>query len=515
MSGRTPRRPADVRNPPISDEEIVKTTAVASDTSHVTADHAPQPAHGVDAEALTTTILTAVERQLTRYFSAMSKEAEAARTAAEQARADFEQRIPELEAAIEGHRAAQEAYQLALQSALEERLTEFANHQHWRLTDLEERVSTLPTATGIDAETLMDIRQTVRDDMERSFTQIHGKIDDLAAADRRLDEQAAALVQHANDTAASLAERMDEGDRRLTAAVEEQLASAQTMFTAALAEVEQQVGEHTNTLVAKLESADSRTTDRMLALEQRINDEQGTKIANIEATVGRLGNGFDEAMVALSQRVLELENRLLEVDERIGTVAEAVARIDQDAMEELKAQMSNAIGEAMLVRIELDRVVANTDEKLDKQAVRLTEIEALLTDEMDVGQAVQLERIDELERAIAMLDPKHFGVGTGAFDAPTPGTSTEMASAADGGYGGYDTPSDGGYGGGYDGGDGTVPDGQEAEPGSVLGGTPGPAAPTGAGRMSLPSLSLNPRLPGADTAHGDAALDHETTYTPY
>lgn len=504
-TSRPKRRQSERGNHPIADEEFVKTTAASSDISHVTADQAPQPAHGVDAEALTTTILTAVERQLTRYFSAMSKEAEAARTVAEEARADFEQRIPELEAAIEGHRAAQEAYQHALQSALEERLTEFANHQHWRLTDLEERVSTLPTTTGIDAETLMDIRQTVRDDMERTFTLIHGKIDDLAAVDRRLDEQAAALVQHANDTAATLAERMDDGDRRLTTAVEEQLANAQSLFTAALAEVEQQVGEHTNTLVAKLESADSRTTDRMLALEQRINDEQGTRIANIEATVGRLGNGFDEAMVAISQRVLELENRLLDVDERIGTVAEAVAHIDQDAIEELKSQMSNAIGEAMLVRIELDRVVANTDEKLDKQAVRLSEIEALLTDEMDVGQAVQLERIDELERAIAMLDPAHFGAGTGAFEAPEPeaGLRPPDATAHPAEPPATDERSHSSH------------DSHETEPGSVLGGAPGPHAPTGAGRMSLPSLSLNPRLPGADTAHGDAASDHETSYTPY
>ena len=501
-------------NHPTLDEESVKSVATPADTTHVTADHAPQSAPHVDAEALTTTILTAVERQLTRYFSAMSKEAEAAKAAAETARAEFERRLPELEAAIDGHRAAQEAYQQALQAALEERLTEFANHQHWRLTDLEERVATLPTTTGIDPETLLDIRQTVRDDMERSFLTIHGKLEEVAQVHRRLDEQASALVQHVNDTTAALAQRMDEGDQRITHAVEQELTNAQAVFTAALGDVEQQVGEHTNTLIGKLDSAESRTTDRMLALEQRINEEQGTKIANIEATVGRLGAGFDEAMVALSQRVLGIENHLLEVDERISTVAEAVARIDQDAIEEVKAQMSNAIGEAMLVRIELDRAVANTDDKLDKQAVRLAEIEGLLSDHMDVSQAVQLERLDELERAVALLDPAKFGVSPGAtasptgFDAPPAGPAGDHGSYAPrDGAPSDPTPSDpitGTRGNG--------------EPGTVFGGVPGPAAPAAGepGRgMSLPSLSLNPRLPGADTTHGDASFDHETSYTPH
>ncbi len=488
-------------NPPAAREESVKSVATLADTFHVTADHAPQSAP-VDAEVLTTTILTAVERQLTRYFSAMSKEAEAAKAAAETARAEFERRIPELEAAIDGHRAAQDAYQQALQAALEERLTEFANHQHWRLTDLEERVATLPTSTEIDPETLLDIRQTVRDDMERSFLNIHGKLEEVAQVHRRMDEQSSALVQHVNDTTAALAQRMDEGDQRITQAVEQELANAQAAFTAALADVEQQVGEHTNTLFAKLDSADSRTTDRMLALEQRINEEQGTKIANIEATVGRLGAGFDDAMVAVSQRVLAIENHLLEIDERIGTVAEAVARIDQDAIEEVKAQMSNAVGEAMLVRIELDRVVTHTDDKLDKQAVRLAEIEALLTDEMDVGQAVQLERLDELERAIALLDPTKFGLA-GATTTPD-----ESAGAP----GGFDAPLPTAHSPATQGDAAPI----HGEPGTVFGGMPGPAVPAGPGRApSLPSLSLNPRLPGADTSHGDASFDHETSYTPH
>ena len=57
-----------------------------------------------DLETMTSTILTAVERQLTRYFSAMSQQAEAARELAEQSRNEIrhelDTRLPVLEEAV-------------------------------------------------------------------------------------------------------------------------------------------------------------------------------------------------------------------------------------------------------------------------------------------------------------------------------------------------------------------------------------------------------------------------------
>lgn len=464
----------------------------------MTADQQHPASNGVDADALTATILTAVERQLTRYFSAMSQQAEAARHLAEATKSELDERVPLIEAAltaqaeqfplvealIDAQRQGIEDYQVALQTALEERLSEFANHQHWRLNDLEDKVAAIPTdPAGFTPEDLMEIRQTVRDDMERSFAAINGRLDELANGHRKFDEQTAAFVLHVNDTTAALAQRMDDGDLKITVAMEQHLANAQAVFTNTLADIETQVGDHTNTLLQKLEAADSRVTDRMLALEARINEEQGTKLANIEATVGRIGAGFDEAMIAINQRVLELENRLLLMGDQFDSLAQTVSRIDQDAIDELKSQMSNAVGEAMLVRIELDRVVNTTEERFDKQAVRLGEIEALLTDEMDVGTAVQLERLDELERAVAMLDPAKY---TGTPAAPAaPEVNQSMF-----GSGASDT------------------------------GTVGPI--TGSNRV-LPTLTLNPRLPGADSSHGGGAdtdpgngsSDHEATASAY
>jgi hypothetical protein len=430
----------------------------------VTVDHAPSSTSAVDADTLTATILTAVERQLTRYFAAMSHQAEEAKLTAERSRAEIEARLPQVDAALDAQRLANERYQQALQTALEERLSEFANHQHWRLNDVEDRLAAMSTEhAGVSPEDLMEIRQTVRDDNERSFAAINARLEELLNHGRRHDEQATALVQHVNDTTAALAQRMDEGDERVALAVEQRLNHAQTVFTSALADVEKQVGEHTAVLVSKLDAADSRVTDRMLALESRINDEQGTKLANIEATIGRMGAGFDDAMVAVSQRVLEMENRILELVDVIDALAARVDKFDQDAIDDLKAEMSNAIGEAMLVRIELDRVVASSDERFDKQSLRMGEIEAVLNDAMDVSASVQLERLDELERAVSMLDPTKFGLGGVAGGPSAVGPVS-----------------------------GTVP------------------------RVPLPAMTLNPRLDDADTHMSDASShESDSHYSPY
>ena len=75
-----------------------------------------------------------------------------------------------------------------------------------------------------------------------------------------------------------------------------------------------------------------------------------------------------------SQRLLGLENRLYEHDDRITALAADVAKVDERALGEVKEQLSSAIGEAMLVHIELDRLAADVDEKIDKSTLRMAEI---------------------------------------------------------------------------------------------------------------------------------------------
>jgi hypothetical protein len=467
----------------------------------VTVDQNPRPAGpGAatgDVERITATILTAVERQLTKYFTAMSHQAEAARMSAEQRstelRAEVLERFPALEQALDAQRVANEHYQQALQAALEERLAEFANHQHWRMNDLEEKLTALPTAsTELDPETVLEIRQTVRDDMERSFAGIHSRLDDLNNLNKRQDEQAAAVVQHVNETTAALTARMDDGDTKLGASIDQRIENFQAELVSALDGISDQVNEHANTLLMKVESGETRATDRLLELEARIKEEQGQKIANVEAAVGRIGSGFDDAMIAVSQRVLELENRLMELDDRLVEMNERLGKVDQDAIDQVKEEMSRAVGEAMLVRIELDRVVANVDEKIDKQVIRMSEIEGLLSDQMDVSTAVQLERIDELERQIELLDPSQF-VRVGSSPGASPSTAGSPGTTDTSGI--------------------TDASGDDRSAGASQAGSATP----GAGdtpRGGAPSMSLNPRLNSADTSEQET-LETEPTFTSH
>ncbi|MEQ1874546.1 MAG: hypothetical protein ABL953_12520 [Ilumatobacteraceae bacterium] len=358
---------------------------------------APTAQPGMSAattEVLVKTIAAAVEKQLTDNVANITKQFEARLTEQQQAAAGFQQ---------------------ALQTALEERLADFAKHQQLSLNEFNNRVIESSAGSGfrdtdsgggggIDSGELV----TLREQIDASSAAAHARIDELAKSARRFDEQASALVQHVNDTSQALTLRMDDGNQALATAVEERFGFVRATLEAFGPEIQRQLSEQAAALAQRVDFTDHKITDRMLAMEDRVVEQNGTKIAGLEATIGRIGSGFDEAIAALSQRMLELENSLSQVILHTNVLTEQISQVDGKAIEGIKEQLSAAVGEAMLVRIEIDRVAATTDERLDRAALRMAEIESLLGDEMDVSASVQLERLDELERAISALDPDQF-----------------------------------------------------------------------------------------------------------
>lgn len=363
-------------------------------------------------EVLAATIASAVERQLTQYVGAMAQQVDAARQAVEtsrnELRAEFQQQIQAVLTQVASAQDLMATQQQALQSALEERLADFSRHQQTRLNEVENRILEMPSVGGmggsVDAGELIALREHI----DGQSAAAHARIDELHKATRRFDEQAAAMVQHVNDTTIALTQRIDEGNQALAGAVEERLGFVRTTLEGVGPQVQKQLADHAAVMAQRVDFAEHKMTDRMLAMEERVNEQNGTKIAHLEATIGRIGSGFDEAIAALSQRMLELENRLYEGFDRINLLTEQISTVDSKAINSVKEQLSAAVGEAMLVRIELDRVVASTDEKIGKNALRMAEIEALLSDEMDVNASVQLERLEELERALIALNPEQF-----------------------------------------------------------------------------------------------------------
>ncbi|MFM8266756.1 MAG: hypothetical protein ACKOA2_01890 [Ilumatobacteraceae bacterium] len=218
-------------------------------------------------------------------------------------------------------------------------------------------------------------------------------LDRLTEDVRRIDTQAADLVQHVNDLTIDLAQQIDHGDQRVVRAVEERLATVRTAIEAVAPGVRQVVDERLTVADARLTSLEQQLTDavsRSSAVEQQVG-ETVARSQSTDATITRL-EGIVEQLRA------------------------DVAKVDESALDGLKEQLSSAVGEAMLVRIELDRAMADTAERLDKSNLRMAEIESMLGDELDVSAAVQLERLDEIERALAELDPGRAG----EFTSPEP-----------------------------------------------------------------------------------------------
>ena len=114
-------------------------------------------------------------------------------------------------------------------------------------------------------------------------------------------------------------------------------------------------------------------------------------------------------MVVLNDRISSQDDRFIAIDQRMDEVEQKVKGVDQAALDELKAQLSTAAGEAMLVRIEMERFEKTVNERSDKLAVRVTDVETQLADAtMDVSTSIQLDRLEEIERALIELDPNKF-----------------------------------------------------------------------------------------------------------
>ncbi len=365
-------------------------------------------------EAQAAAILTAIEHQLTRYFGAMATRADAVQQAGEAARVElvgnFEHQIDSLRAELDRSQQAQQGFEQALQTAIEERLAEFAASKEWRFGELEGRLErvreeiSLGLATQIEAASI-----PIQQRFDLATDVLTGRVEELHKAARRFDEQSSALVQHINDTTSVLSRRLDETSHTFSTHLDDRTIALSQRVDEAMGGMRQHVSEHVATLGRRLEDTENKVIDRALAMEERINEQTGVRLAGVEATIGRISNGIDEAIIALSRRVIELENTNDAIADRIDDVASQIANVDQEAIDRLREQMSSSVGESMLVRIELERVASSTGEQFDTLNVRLAEVIAEVADaSMDVSAAVQLERLEEIERALVELDPDQF-----------------------------------------------------------------------------------------------------------
>ena len=371
---------------------------------------------------LIATRLATVEQQLTAYFASIATQANATRVAAEsarqEARHDLETLASTLHGAIERLTTQSLEDRKALRLALDNRLAEVGAHQEWRFTELEARlesvaqeahgVSGVPVAAGIDP-TAVDQR------IGQALGPIAARLDALVAQVgqstehiRRLDANGAALAQHVTQVAA---------------VVESQ---GSQVLDQRLAELRTQIGQTLGSFRADVDTAlgsTRSTVDGALAsLRADLDGAVSERVGDLESQVAALRGGVDQTLAALSSRMTEMESGQAATSDRLTRVEQVTTKVDPTEIDHLREKMQTAIGEAVLMRIEMDRLSGSLDERFDSVRVRLSEVEAQVADNMDVSAAVQLERLEELERAVMFLTPAdapgHRTVPTAPHPAP-------------------------------------------------------------------------------------------------
>ena len=277
-------------------------------------------------------------------------------------------------------------------------------------------------------------------DQHRRMAEVENRIVELQNSARRSDEQSSAIIQHIN-------------------------ASGRHTDDAMIA-VHTRVSQQAAAVEARIADSESANVDRTRSLEERMTQQTLAQLSGVEAMIGRVDAGLGEATAALTNRIVDLrrdhdalaarvEGIAASIGDLVGTIADhsatiadhsatitdhgatitdhgaTIAKVDPDAVDELREQMSGAVGESMLVRIELERVASSTSEKFDKFSVRLAELAADIADStFDVSTAVQLERLEEIERALLELDPDQFvRKAEVAGDDGGPGVATPTSPA--------------------------------------------------------------------------------------
>jgi hypothetical protein len=262
--------------------------------------------------------------------------------------------------------------------------------------------SSLPAI--VEAAVAPVIRPTVnrQDEVERDLKNLRTSLE-------KFDSQAARMVSHVVEVTTSLTERVDSSVSGIKQNVEERVAGFERRIDEVLAEASKGDAEVRAVIAKQVEDVEDRVNGRVTGTEARINDEVGQRIADIDAYIGRVSVGLDESITVLNDRIASSDGRFGTYDDKLNAMAKALLDVDAEAIDELKDRVRSVAGEAELARIEIERFQASTGETVDKTKLRLTEVETQLQDQaMDTETAVQLERLEEVERALIALDPSQF-----------------------------------------------------------------------------------------------------------
>ncbi len=340
-------------------------------------------------------IVAAVQQELDRFSKQVSTEI---------------QRLRDELARERSARAESEETVRSMLPAIEQRLAEFSAQNKRRHDEMELRIGRVADETNVGlAAAVESAARPVVKQLEHRQDQLEQDLTSLDRSVRKFDEQAGAMVQHFNAMTEATEARLDEVSDQVAEQLDGRLASLSMRMDDVSAQAARQQAEISNVVGARVDQAEDRINDRIITAEARINETLGQRIADIDAYVGRVSSGLDDAVATISDRIAGAEARFDDVNATIDAVAARVDSVDIDAIDEMKDRVASAAGEVELVRIEVERFQKSMGESLDKTIGRIVDLETQVQEQhLDVETAVQLERLEEVERALIALDPVQF-----------------------------------------------------------------------------------------------------------
>ena len=268
------------------------------------------------------------------------------------------------------------AAQVAAQRSFDARVAELSRLGEWRMQTLQARLDTAEAhLADVDArvgELVVPVLEQARRADARSA--------ELAERIATLDQRTGALVGWADGL-----------DGRLDA-----VAERQAQILTRLADTEawlERLSGHVSGLVERANRHEAAVEERLLVLTARADSlRRGEEALTVQ-------------VASVMADLVERDQQRAAVSAQVAALTTQVEGVSAEHIRSLDEQLTATVGEATIARIELERLGQRVADRFDTMQVRVGELEAQVAEQMDVSVAVQLERLDELERAVIELDP--------------------------------------------------------------------------------------------------------------
>lgn len=355
-------------------------------------------------------IVDAVQTELTRFSREVAAELNSLRAdidAEAAAKTELQEQMASLASTLESSRATNTTFQDDLHRAIEKRLADFDDASTRRHDELNTRLGRVvdEANNGISAVVESAVRPIVGE-LEERQDELESAVVESSSQLERLEGRASTIVDHINQVTGAVEDRLDGIQNDVLTSFEARQADIVARIDEVSAHAARQQSEVAKIVSDRVEASEVKINDKLITAESRMREEIGEQVAQIDAHVGNVSAGLDDAVITLNDRIADNEAKNAEV---LAAIEEIREEVDVEAIDEIKEKIGSALGQAELVRIEMDRFKGEVTGVTDKMNVRMSDLETQVQDQfLDVETSIQLERLEEIERAMLLLDPEQF-----------------------------------------------------------------------------------------------------------